>query len=150
MRYPVRLIREGEARIVDFVDLPYAHAVVYDDDPTSLQREGLNALETALEVLSEMDRPIPLPSADARADGWVHVPATLAAKIHLYNEWKRSGRSKRALAEAMGVHPSAVSRLFDFRYRSKMENIEAALAALNCELDVVVRPPQAAPASVAV
>ena len=42
------------------------------------------------------------------------------------------------MAEKLGVQPPAVSRLFDFKYRSKMEAIEAALEVLGKHLEVKV------------
>ncbi|HID00392.1 MAG TPA: type II toxin-antitoxin system HicB family antitoxin [Piscirickettsiaceae bacterium] len=136
MDYPLVLEPEGDAWLVDFVDVPEAHTVVYDLNAP--QKAALDAFDSALELYTETKRPIPLPSSKQHGQQALYVPTTVAAKIHLYNEWLRSGLSKRELAERMGVKPPALIRLFNFRYRSRVESIEAALDALGKHLEIAV------------
>jgi len=136
MQYPLQVEKDGDTLLVDVVDIPEAHTVIYDEG--DLQQVALEAFESALEFYSETQRKIPLPRKFKKGQAVLYVPANLAAKIYLFNAWLDSNLSKKAMAEKLGVQPPAVSRLFDCKYRSKMEAIEAALKVLGKHLEVKV------------
>jgi antitoxin HicB len=64
----------------------------------------------------------------------VHLPALTAAKLEAYRAMRAAGLSKSQLATRLGWQPSQVTRLFDGRHGSRLEQIEAAMAALGRRL----------------
>lgn len=136
MKYVAVVEQEGNDFIVSFPDIPEATTVV--QDLNDLQFEGLYALESAFELYSGAKCPIPLPREVGKDACFVVLPTTLAAKVFLYNEWLLSDQNKVALADKIGVKPSNLNRLFDFKYRSKMDAIEKALSGLGKHIEIRV------------
>jgi antitoxin HicB len=66
----------------------------------------------------------------------VTLPALTAAKLEAYRAMRAAGLSKSALAARLGWQPSQVTRLFDGRHASRLEQIEAALTVLGRRLVV--------------
>jgi antitoxin HicB len=68
----------------------------------------------------------------------VVLPALEEAKIRLYEAMRETGVRKADLARRMGWQKSQVDRLLDLRHRSRLDQIEAALAKLHKRLVVNV------------
>ena len=66
----------------------------------------------------------------------VALPPLSAAKLEAYRAMRAAGLNKRQLAERLGWRPSQVTRLFDGRHASRLDQIEAALQALGRRLVV--------------
>ncbi len=66
----------------------------------------------------------------------VALPALTAAKLEAYRAMRAAGLNKKGLAERLGWQPSQVTRLFDGRHASRLDQIEAALRALGRRLVV--------------
>ncbi len=64
------------------------------------------------------------------------MPALTAAKLEAYRAMRAAGLNKKQLAERLGWQPSQVTRLFDGRHASRLDQIEAALRALGRRLVV--------------
>ena len=64
------------------------------------------------------------------------LPALTAAKFEAYRAMRAAGLNRRHLAERLGWQPSRVTRLFDGRHASRLDQIEAALNALRRRLVV--------------
>jgi antitoxin HicB len=82
----------------------------------------------------------PLPtSSDAEADE-VMVPLSVLgmAKTALYEAMREQGVGRARLARRLGWHLLQVNRALDLRHASRMEHVEAALAALGLRLIVAV------------
>ena len=58
------------------------------------------------------------------------LPALTAAKLEAYRAMRAAGLNKSQLAKRLGWQPSQVTRLFDGRHASRLDQIEAALHAL--------------------
>ena len=84
----------------------------------------------------------PLPAA-ARHRGAkfrpVALPALQTAKLELYAGFVRSGLKKTEFARRIGIPKTHVERLFSLRHQSRLNQIEAAFAALRKRLTVEVR-----------
>ena len=79
------------------------------------------------------------PPARARIRGMratVVLPPLTAAKLEAYRAMRAAGLNKKQLAERLGWQPSQVTRLFDGRHASRLDQIEAALKALGRRLIV--------------
>src|SRR5205085_4369339 len=100
------------------------------------------ALVNAEDLLEEMvlgrmahGEEVPLPSP-ANGRPTVALPALTAAKLEAYRAMRAAGLNKKQLAERLGWQPSQVTRLFDGRHASRLDQIEAALRVLGRRLVV--------------
>ena len=69
----------------------------------------------------------------------VQLPALQSAKVDLYTAFLQSGLKKAEFARRIGIPKTHIERLFSLRHRSRLDQIEAALAALGKCLQVEVR-----------
>jgi len=69
----------------------------------------------------------------------VTVPALAAAKVELYQQLRAAHITKAELARRMGQAKQQVGRLFDLRRYSRLDQIEAAFAALGKRIDIEIR-----------
>jgi antitoxin HicB len=137
MDYRVILIPDDNGTVlVSFPDFPEVHTFGNDEDE-ALTR-ALDAFETALEAYMKDKRAIPAPSTPKKKDRTMMIPAMVAAKIDLYRALRESKTTKSALARKLGWHVPQVDRLFNVRHQSKLEQLEAAAAALGKRLEVRV------------
>ena len=67
------------------------------------------------------------------------LPALQAAKVDLYVSFLDSGLKKAKLARRIGIPKTHMDRLFSLRHHSRLDQIEAAFAALGKRLHVEVR-----------
>ena len=79
--------------------------------------------------------PLPLPSPAAGRPCAV-LPALTAAKVLLYRAMREAGVRKADLARRLGWHGPQIDRLLDLNHASRLDQIEAALAALGKRLTV--------------
>jgi antitoxin HicB len=132
--WPVDLITAEEGGyIVNFPDMPNGWSQGEDRAEALAQAEDL--LEEIVLGRMAYGEEVPLPSA---ADGrpTVTLPPLTAAKLEAYRAMCAAGLNKRQLAERLGWQPSQVTRLFDGRHASRLDQIEAALRALGRRLVV--------------
>jgi antitoxin HicB len=133
--YPVVLKRDTNRQlIVRFPDIP--EALSAGDDEAHALAMGREALITALDFYFDDRRLVPQPSRPKRGQKVVFLPARVAAKVLLHNAMVEQGVKKAELARRVGMAPPNVERLLDPRYASKIEQVEAALAALGKRLVV--------------
>ncbi|MBM3554900.1 MAG: type II toxin-antitoxin system HicB family antitoxin [Alphaproteobacteria bacterium] len=137
LAWPVRLSTRDGAVVVDFPD--------FDEDHRSWADDRLAALAEAEDLLAvlvghrlESGRSLPAPSKPGRRPV-VRLPVVMAAKTRLHQAFARTGLDKAALARRMGKAPQQMARLFSPRHNSRIEELEAALAALGKCLVVEVR-----------
>ncbi len=85
-------------------------------------------------------KPLPAP-ARRRGSRFrpVPLPALQAAKVKLYSAFVNSGLTKAALARRIGIPKTHIERLFSLRHHSRLDQIEAAFAALGKRLEIEVR-----------
>ena len=69
----------------------------------------------------------------------VPLPALQAAKVDLYSAFLGSGLRKAELARRIGIPKTHIERLFSLRHHSRLNQIEAAFAALGKRLHVEAR-----------
>jgi antitoxin HicB len=132
--WPVDLIAAEEGGIiVNFPDLPNGWS------QGETHEEALAHAEDLLEemILGRMadNEDVPRPSP-AKGRPVVALPALIAAKFEAYRAMRAAGLNKRQLAERLGWQASQVTRLFDGRHASRLDQIEAALHALGRRLVV--------------
>ena len=138
LNYPVDLTRDtNDTILVSFPDIPEAHTFGEDEDEALLR--AVDALQTALSMYIEDRREIPEPSSVAGEGKTVALPALVEAKVILYQEMRRAGVRKSTLAQRLGWHMPQVDRLWDLNHASRLDQLEAAFAALNKQLTIEIR-----------
>ena len=129
--YPVRLDPEPEGGFT--VTFPDVIGVTYGRTREEALAQAADCLETAVLGLMAHNENIALPSP-ASGRPLVRLPVLTAAKLEAYRAMRAAGLSKSQLAARLGWQPSQVTRLFDGRHASRLEQIEAALNALGRRL----------------
>lgn len=133
--YPVNLSQDSNGEIlVDFPDIPWCHTT--GDDEAGALLNAVDALTVAFEALEERREPIPVPSAATPHQPVVILPVILAGKVTLYNALLEENQRKADLARKLNVAPTLVDRLLSLRHKSRIEQIETALAVLGRRLVV--------------
>jgi antitoxin HicB len=99
-----------------------------------------DALEVAIAGRIEDELDIPVSSKPRKRERVVPLSARLAAKLALYRAWRGAGISKVALAKKLGIAEGEARRILDPRYGTKLDRIEAALAALGHRLVIGAEP----------
>ncbi len=138
MHYRVILKRASNGTVVaTFPDVPEAHTVG-NDEAQALARAP-DALETALAIYVDERRDLPRPARPRKGQRAVALPPMAAAKLAIYQAMRDQGVTQVALARRLGCDPKDVRRLLDLMHRSRLDRLEAALAALGKRLVVEVR-----------
>jgi antitoxin HicB len=135
-QYPARLRKDpdGTSIVVTFRDLP--EALTEGDDHLDAIVQAKDCLSVAISMYIESGEPLPPPTAERRGEIMIPLGPLMAAKAALYLAMKEAGTSQRALAQDLHCDEREVRRLLDPRHPSKVERINAALAALGHYLTV--------------
>ncbi|MBJ6724934.1 type II toxin-antitoxin system HicB family antitoxin [Geomesophilobacter sediminis] len=132
LAYPIHLEPAEEGGfVVTFPDIP--EAITQGEDRDDALAWAQEALESALEVYQEKRLPVPNPSPP-EGRPVVVLPVVATAKLILHNTLLESGKKKADLARLLNIAPTLVDRLLSFRHKSRIEQIEAALAVLGKKL----------------
>lgn len=130
LRYPVILEPDtNETILVSFPDFPEAHT--FGDGEAEALARAADLLQDVLADYIESRREIPVPSKAREQDQFVRMPVLTEAKVRLYREMRSAGVRKAELARRLGCHMRQVDRLLDIHHASRLDQIEAAFAALN-------------------
>jgi antitoxin HicB len=97
---------------------------------------AVDAIETALASMIDDGEDIPEP--DGAGGDIVALPLLTVLKLNLYWALRASGITRAELTRRLGWNRESVDRLFRLDHKSRLEQIEAAFAALGrvVELDV--------------
>ncbi len=138
MRYRVVLKHASNQTVVaTFPDVPEAHTV--GNDEAQALRRAPDALETALAIYVDKRRDLPRPARPRKGQRMVALAPMAAAKLAIYQAMRDQGVTQVALARRIGCDPKDVRRLLDLMHRSRLDRLEAALAALGKRLVIEVR-----------
>ena len=136
--YPLILeIDENGTMIAQALDVPEAITVGRDAEEAAARAE--DALVASLRGYIDDGRAIPRPSQPKRGQACAVLPPMVGAKLAIYQAMRAAGLSQGALAERLGCDPRQVRRLLDLDHRSRLDQLEAALAALGKRLVLEVR-----------
>lgn len=102
------------------------------------QRHAVDAIETALASMVDDGEDIPRPTRGGPGLR-VSLPLLTALKLQLYWALRDAGISRAELARRLKWKRESVDRLFPLDHRSRLEQIEAALAVLGRKADIKVR-----------
>ena len=97
------------------------------------------ALETMIAEHIRRGEDLPRPTRPrGRKYRMIRLPALQELKAELYAAFRASGMKKAELARRLGIPKTTIDRLFDFNNHTRLEQIEAAFAALNKQLTIGV------------
>lgn len=134
LSYPVRLSDDDNGTLLvtapDFPEL-----ATFGDGRDDAIRHAADALEEAIAARIHAREDVPEPS---RGRLRVAVPTQTALKLTLYQAMRRKHVRKAELARRLDWHPPQVDRLLDLRHASRLDQIDAAAAALGLDLDLRV------------
>jgi antitoxin HicB len=135
--YPATLTPDPNGGFtVTFRDVP--EAITEGDTLEEALLRAEDALESALALYIAAKEPLPAPSQPEADESMVPLSALGMAKTALYDAMREQGVGRAELARRLRWHLPQVSRLLDLRHASRMEHVEAALAALGLRLIIDV------------
>jgi antitoxin HicB len=135
--YPATLTPDPNGGFtVTFRDVP--EAITEGDSREEALLRAEDALESALAMYVAAKAPLPVPSPEEAGEALVPLSALGMAKTGLYQAMREQGVGNAELARRLRWHLPQVGRVLDLRHASKMEQVEAALAALGLRLIVDV------------
>ena len=133
--YPVVLTPDDNGTtMVTFPDFP--EAVSFGDDDEEALLRAADALETAIIGRMSDREDIPAPSRRKGNQYLVALSTLSSAKVALYQAMRDAGVRKAELARRLHCDFSQVARLLDLRHASRLDQIDAALAALDKRLEI--------------
>ena len=133
LAYPIRFRADGDTVLVTAPDFPELTTFGVDESDAFLHAR--DALEEAIAARMAARQEVPPPSRGRR-----HVALTTQAslKILLYREMRCRGISKAQLARRLSWHPPQVDRLLNLNHASRLDQVDAAFAALGARIEVAV------------
>jgi len=150
LEYPVRLTPDDNGTLlVTCPDLP--EVTTFGSDEADALRHARDAIEEAIAARIAARADIPIPSAPrgqrkskasvaqgASTGAHVILPTQTALKAMLYGAMRAQNLRKADLERRLGMHGPQIDRLLNPRHRSRLDQIEAALAAVGKRLVVNV------------
>jgi len=97
-----------------------------------------DAIKVAVSARIDHEESLGPPSAIAPGEVAITLPLRLAAKATVYVLWRGAKISKSELARRMGRSETEVRRILDPYHGTKLDQIEAAAAALGAKLAIEV------------
>ena len=136
--YPVTFQRDQNGTTIALVpDVPGTMTVGANRDEALDRVQG--ALVAMLRARMDDRETIPRPSRAGPRQRVVVLPPVVAAKISIYQAMRGRQSTPQDLARLLGWEESRVRRVLDIRRRSRLEDIEASLAALGKRLVIEVK-----------
>jgi antitoxin HicB len=139
MEYPAKFTPDRTAGgfVVTFPDVP--EAITQGDTIEEAMAMASEALELALTFYTEKWADLPVPGSLKRGMRMVLVAALSEAKVRLYSALRAAGVRKIDLARRLKCSPSQIDRLLDISHHSKLDQMEAAFAAIGKRLAIEIR-----------
>ena len=132
--YPVQLDPEEDGGyVVTLPDIGYGATQGGTLEEALLQAEDM--LEEAILGMIAHNEDVPAPSP-ANGRPVVRLPALTAAKLEVYRAMRQAGLDQAQLAQRLGWPPGKIAHIFDGYHVVRLEQLEAALAALGRRLVV--------------
>jgi antitoxin HicB len=148
LKYPALFepAKEG-GFVITFPDLDWG--VTQGEDEADALDMARDALITMIAHCIRHGKPVPPPTSQPRGrkHRMIELPAIVALKTELYIAFHASGIRKTELARRMSIPKTTVDRLFDFENHTRLDQIEAAFAALGKRLRIAVEDTAYAPAA---
>lgn len=123
--------------IVTFPDFEFG--ITQGDTEEEAREMAEDSLALVIESYIERGKALPEPvHRRGRQYRTIRLPALQAAKTELYRQFIASGLRKVDLARRLGIPKTVIDRLFDLNHQSRLDQIEAAFAALGKRMAVQI------------
>lgn len=121
-----------------FPDLPYG--VTQGETVLECLERAREVISLVLEDIIASNQAVPRPRRRRGAGVYyVALPALESAKVELYELMRSNGVSRAGLARRMKLHRQQIDRLLDLDHASRLNQVEAAFAALGKRLTISVQ-----------
>jgi antitoxin HicB len=143
LHFPIKLEPDDNGTLLVTCPLLPEVTSFGDDEADALRRAG-DAIEEALaaRISDGLDIPLP-PARSVRSRGGRHrrivaLPLMTALKVALYHALREARVTRAELARRLRWNRESVDRLFRLDHASRLDQIEAAFAALGRRIDVSI------------
>jgi antitoxin HicB len=138
MEYPAVFDAAEEGGfIVKFPDFDWG--VTQGDTEEEAREMAADAIRTMIRELIRQGKEIPSPGRPrGRKHRMIRLAALDAAKTQLYMAFLGSGIHKAELARRLGIPKTTIDRLFDLDRHTRLDQMEAAFAALGKRLSIEI------------
>ncbi len=137
MNFRITLTKDDNGTImVTFPDFP--EAATYGNDENEARLRAADALETAIEARIADREDIPTPTRAKKGESTIGLSTLMALKVELYREMRAQKVTKAKLARLLRWHAPQVDRLLNVRHHSRLDQMEAAFAALRKRISVKI------------
>ncbi|HEX9906601.1 MAG TPA: type II toxin-antitoxin system HicB family antitoxin [Propylenella sp.] len=135
--YRVKIDIDGDTFMVTSPAFP--EVTTFGDNIEDAMRHGRDAIEEAIAARISDGLPIPPPSASGKGKGYyIQLRALVLLKAGLYALCRSKKVSRSELARRLGWHREQVDRLFRLDHNSRIDQLEAAFAALGIQLTSMI------------
>ncbi len=131
LSYPIRLETDGGMVLASAPDFP--ELTTFGEDSDEAMVRAVAAMEEAVAARMEAGQNIP-PSSPGPIRAT--LPALTAVKAILYQEMRDQGIGKAELGRRLGWRLPQIDRVLDVQHRSRLDQMDAALAAIGRRLEV--------------
>jgi antitoxin HicB len=108
----------------------------FGDDESDAMQRAIDAIEEA--IAARIANGEEVPEGQSRGPHLVRLPALAVLKIELYRQLRQAKMTRAELARRLGWKRESVDRLFRLDHASRLEQLEAAFAALGRAVSVSV------------
>jgi antitoxin HicB len=135
LTYPVEIEPDGDTLLLTCPLLPEVNT--FGDDRADALRHGTDALEEAIaaRIAAWSDLPMP-PAADGTADERITLSLQTTLKALLFSACRSAGITRADLVRRLGWHREQVDRLFRLDHASRIDQLDAAFAAIGKDVSV--------------
>jgi antitoxin HicB len=138
LNYPVILEPDTNgAVLVTFPDVP--EAITFGEDEGEALLRAVDALETAMSFYTDENADLPKASRPKRGQRTVRPSVQVSLAPAIYHTMRDDGMRKSELARRLGWHMPQVDRVLDPNHASRLDQTEAALAALGRSLSLHIQ-----------
>ncbi len=131
-----RLSLEPDDNGTVLVTSPDFPLVTFGEDRADVIARATEAAEAILQSMIDGDDDIPPASTSTDHSPMLRLPLQTRLKVGLYMALRSAGLRRADLMRLLGWQRESVDRLFRLNHNSKLENLDAAFAALGKRVDV--------------
>jgi len=135
LRYPIRLEPDEDTVLATCPLLP--EVTTFGENEADALRHARDAVEEALAARISDGKEIPTPPVRPRGRA-VTLPALTAIKVELYWALRTAKITRAELARRLSWNRESVDRLFRLDHASRLDQLEAAFAALGRRIDISI------------
>lgn len=135
--YPTHVVPDPDGGfVVTLVD--FEEGVTQGDTEAEALAQAEDLLEEVVACRMHDNQDIPSPSK-ATGRPVVSLSPRTTAKVSIYRAMRNAEMSKAELGRRLGWHMPQVMRLFDVRYKTQLDQLEAALAVFGKRMKVTIQ-----------